>query len=463
MPGFLVIDTPGHESFQNLRKRGQSLCDLAVLVVDLMHGLQKQTLDSLDMLRKRKTPFVIAFNKVDRIHNWKAEEWGGFKQAYDRQKKTQSREFDDRYKRICTHLIQTGLNVSLYYENPNMKEYINIIPTSAMTGEGMPDLIGMFVYLSQKFLSKKLEFKNEIQCTILEVKVLEKTGTTVDVILVNGTMKIGDKIILGGLFGPIRTTIKILMTPHPMKEMRVKSEYEHHEQISGAMGIKIFANDLENALAGSPCYVYKTEEEAEKYAKEITMDFNSVLSGFLSKTGKGILVQASTLGSLEAILTFLNEKKIQIAAVGLGNLQKRDVTKIQIIHSKIDNPLKEHLTILAFDIKVTPEAQECADSSNIKIFTADIIYHLFDNFIDYEKQCIAERKKEKEKEAVFPCRLNIIPSAIFNRKDPIIIGVDVKEGVLKIGTPLIVAEKKVSNFSKIYFYFFFEIFLLFLL
>jgi len=442
IPGFLIIDTPGHESFQNLRKRGQSLCDLAILVVDIMHGLQKTTLDALDMLRKRKTPFVIVFNKIDRIHNWKAEEWGGFKSSYDRQKKNQTKEFDDRYKRVCTSLIQTGLNVSLYYENPNMKEYLNIIPTSAVTGEGMPDLIAMFIYLSQKFLSKKLEFREEIQCTILEVKVLEKTGTTIDVILVNGTIKNGDKIICGGLFGPIKTTVKILMTPHPMKEMRIKSEYEHHDKISGAIGIKIFANDLDNALAGSPCYVYKTDEEAAIYAKEITQDFNSVLSGFLDKKGKGILVQASTLGSLEAILTFLNEKKIKIAAVGLGNLKKRDVTKIQIIHSKIDNPLKEHLTILAFDIKIEPEAEELAKDVNIKIFTADIIYHLFDDFIDYEKVCIDERKKDKLKEAVFPCMLQIIPGAIFNRKDPIIIGVDVKEGVLKVGTPLIVAEKK---------------------
>jgi len=443
VPGFLVIDTPGHESFQNLRQRGQSLCDLAVLVVDLMHGLQKQTLDSLEMLRKRKTPFVIAFNKIDRIHNWKSTDWGAFRDSYDKQKKTQTREFDERFKKIVTQLIQTGLNVSVYDENPSMKEYINIIPTSAHTGEGMPDLIGMFLYLGQKFLYKKLEFKNEIQCTILEVKVLEKTGTTIDVILVNGTLKIGDKIILGGLYGPIRSTVKILMTPHPMKEMRVKSEYEHHESISGAMGIKIFGNELENALAGSPLYVYHTEEEAEKYAAEITTDFNSILKDYLSKTGKGILVQASTLGSLEAILSFLHEKKIEIAAVGLGNLQKKDVTKIQIIHAKNENPAKEHLTILAFDIKIQPDAQQCADEHGIKIFTADIIYHLFDNYIEYEKQCISERKKEKEKVAVFPCILKIVPNAVFNRKDPIIVGVDVVEGILKVGTPLIVPDKKV--------------------
>lgn len=443
----MVIDTPGHESFQNLRARGQSLCDLAVLVVDLMHGLQKQTLDSLEMLRKRRTPFIIAFNKIDRIHNWKIFEWGPFRESYDKQKKTQTKEFDDRFKKIVTQLIQTGLNVSVYDENPSMKEYINIVPTSAVTGEGMPDLIGMFVYLSQKFLTKKLEVKNIIQCTILEVKVLEKTGHTIDIILVNGTLHIGDKIIIGGLYGPIRSSIKILMTPHPMKEMRVKSEYEHHEQISGAMGVKIFGNDLENALAGSPLFVYHTEEEAEKYASEITTDFNSILKDFISKTGKGILVQASTLGSLEAILSFLNEKKIEIAAVGLGNLQKKDVTKIQIIHSKNNNPLKEHLTILAFDVKINHEAQACADENSIKIFTADIIYHLFDNYIEYEKICINERKKEKEKIAVFPCILKIIPSAIFNRKDPIIIGVDVVEGVLKIGTPLMVADKKVFSIN----------------
>lgn len=453
IPGFLVIDTPGHESFQNLRQRGQSLCDLAVLVVDIMHGLQKQTLDSIDMLRKRKTPFIIALNKIDRIHNWKVTEWGGFRDSYDKQKKTQTREFDERFKKIVTQLIQTGLNVSVYDENPSMKEYINIIPTSAVTGEGMPDLIGMFIYLGQKFLAKKLEYRNDIQCTILEVKVLEKTGHTIDIILINGSLKLGDKIILGGLYGPIRSTIKMLMTPHPMKEMRVKSEYEHHDTISGAMGIKVFGNDLENALAGSPLYVYHTEEEAEKYAAEITNDFNSVLMDFISKTGKGILVQASTLGSLEAILTFLKEKKIEIAAVGLGSLQKKDVTKIQIIHSKNDNPLKEHLTILAFDIKVNPEAQVLANEHGIKIFTADIIYHLFDNYISYEKQCIAERKKEKEKVAVFPCVLKTIPSAIFNRKDPIIIGVDVVEGILKVGTPLIVPDKKVrQNFTFIFTY-----------
>jgi translation initiation factor 5B len=442
IPGFLVIDTPGHESFQNLRVRGSSLCDLAVLVVDIMHGLEKQTIDSIELLRRRKTPFIIALNKVDRIYQWKSTEWGGFRDSYEVQKKNQTREFNDRLNKIIMQLVQNNLNVALYDENPSMKEYINIVPTSAVTGEGMPDLIGMFVYIGQKFLMKKIEYKEEIQCTILEVKVLEGTGTTIDVILVNGTLKVGDKIIIGGLFGPIKTSIKILLTPHPMKEMRIKSEYLHHESISGAIGVKIFATDLDNSLAGSPLYVYKSEEEAENYAGEITQDFNSIIRDYLSKTGKGIMVQASTLGSLEAILTYLHEKKIEIAAVGLGNLHKKDVIKLKTIHSNEENPLKEYLTILAFDIKVSQDLQQFSEENDIKIFSADVIYHLFDSYVHYSQQCKEERKKQKEREAVFPCMLKIVPNAVFNRKDPIIIGVDVIEGILKVGTPLIVLDKK---------------------
>ena len=333
------------------------------------------------------------------------------------------------------------INPKLYDENENMKEYINMVPTSAITGEGIPDLIGMFIYLSQKFLLKKFELKEEIAATVLEVKVQEKIGEVIDVILVSGTLNVGDKIIVGGFNGPIKTVIKMLMTPHPMKEMRVKTEFINHESVTGAIGVKIFGLNLEYALAGSPMYVYNTDEEAEKYAKEILKDFHSVVSQYVNKSNGGIYIQASTLGSLEAILTFMNVNRVDVAAVGLGSLTKNDVIKIQTLHENTPNNLKENLVMLAFDVKIQPEAEFYAKEKEIKIFKADIIYHLFDAYTEYKKQCFLERKKEKEKTAVFPVKLKILKDDVYHHADPIILGVDIVEGILKVGTPLCIPSK----------------------
>ena len=441
IPGILLIDTPGHASFTNLRSRGSSLCDIAVLILNVDKGIEKQSVESLDLLRMRKTPFIVALNQIDRTYNWKSYPWSGFEDSYRKQKEQQKRLFNEKVEQNQMQFIKNNINTELYYKNTNMKEYVNLVPTSAITGEGLPDLLGLLVYLTDNYLIRQITFKEEVKCSILEVKVLESVGTTIDVVLVNGTIHVGDKIVIGGLLGPIKTVVKIILLPKPMKEMRVKCEYDRYDEISGAIGVKIFCQDLENALAGSPLYVYKTEEEAEKYCNEISRDFNSIVQKYLNNKGKGIMVQASTLGSLEAILTFLGEQKVDVAVVGVGNLNKKDVIKLQIKHAEDENVKKEDLVVLCFDNKVLPEAQKFADENSIKIFVDDVIYHLFDKFIEFKKQCELERKKDKEKEAIFPCSLKTV--MFINKKDPLIIGVSVTEGVLKIGTPIYCVEKKI--------------------
>ena len=439
IPGILLIDTPGHASFTNLRSRGSSLCDIAVLILNVDKGIEKQSVESLDLLRMRKTPFIVALNQIDRTYNWHSYPWSGFEDSYRKQKDQQKRLFNEKVEQNQMQFIKNNINTELYYKNQNMKEYVNLVPTSAITGEGLPDLLGLLVYLTDNYLIRQITYKEEVKCSILEVKVLESIGTTIDVVLVNGTIHVGDKIVIGGLLGPIKTVVKIILLPRPMKEMRVKCEYDRYDEISGAIGVKIFCQDLENALAGSPLYVYKTEEEAEKYCNEISRDFNSIVQKYLNNKGKGIMVQASTLGSLEAILTFLGEQKVDVAVVGVGNLNKKDVIKLQIKHAEDENVKKEDLVVLCFDNKVLPEAQKFADENNIKIFVDDVIYHLFDKFIEFKIQCELERKKEKEKEAIFPCSLKTV--MFINKKDPLIIGVSVTEGVLKIGTPIYCVEK----------------------
>ena len=255
IPGFLVIDTPGHESFSNLRSRGSSLCDLAVLVVDIMHGMEPQTLESLQMLKSKGTPFCIALNKIDRLNQWKVNEELNSRDTMAAQNANAINHFDKRIQEAILKFNEEGFNVALYWDNDSPEDTLSFVPTSAITGEGLPDLITNLVKMGQTTEREKLTEKPDtFECTVLEVKVIEGLGTTIDVVLVNGVLKVGDTIVVSGLNGPIQTNIRALLTPYPMKEMRVKGEYQHHAKIKGAMGIKISAPGLEHAIAGSELF-----------------------------------------------------------------------------------------------------------------------------------------------------------------------------------------------------------------
>jgi translation initiation factor 5B len=438
VPGLLVIDTPGHESFSNLRSRGSGLCDMAILVIDIMHGLQKQTIESIELLKMRRTPFVIALNKIDRNYEWKALPNDPSYTSLQKQAKNTFLEFRDRTSKIITQLAEQELNAALYYDNP--ENFASIVPTSAITGEGIPDLLGCVINLTQKWLKGKIRAKDdEFKCTVLEVKTIEGLGTTVDVILVNGKMRVGDKIMLCGINGPIITNIRALLTPHPMQEMRVKNEYERHDELKGAMGIKISANDMESALAGSEMFVIHNDDDIEEYAEILEEDINKIKKT-IELVADGVSVASSTLGSLEALLQFLKTSKIPVSNISIGPVSKEVVIKaMKPLLTEDRKVKKEYATILAFDVKLLPEVQEYADENGVKIFTANIIYHLFDHFVAYLKEVQEQRKKEEGKCAVFPCIIK--PVAFFNKKDPIVMGVDVIEGVLKIGTPLCVRTK----------------------
>lgn len=430
VPGLLIIDTPGHESFTNLRSRGSSLCNIAILVIDIMHGLEQQTIESIRLLRDRKAPFVVALNKIDRLFDWESIPNESFRDSLKRQKKSVRQEFETRLDQIKVQLAEQGLNSELYFNNKNIAKYVSIVPTSAVTGEGIPDLLWLVLELTQKRMSKQLKYVSDtIEATVLEVKVVEGLGTTIDVILSNGKLKEGDRIVICGLNGPIVTNIRALLTPQPLREMRVKSEYVHHKEVSAALGVKISAPDLEKAVSGSRLLVVREDDDEEDLMDEVMDDLTGLLDS-VDKTGKGVVVQASTLGSLEALLDFLKDMKIPVLAVGLGPVYKRDVMKCATMLEKAP----EFAIMLCFDVKVDKEAEQYAEEQGVKIFNADIIYHLFDSFVAYQNELNEKKREEYSTLVVFPCVLNTIQ--IINKRGPMIIGVDVVEGSLKIGTPI---------------------------
>lgn len=265
LPGLLIIDTPGHESFSNLRSRGSSLCDIAILVVDIMHGLEPQTIESLNLLKTRKTPFVVALNKIDRLYDWNTMPRKDIRDIIKGQALNTQQEFEKRTQEVILQFAEQGMNAALFYDNPDPRTYISMVPSSAITGEGMGNLLMLVVQFSQNQLAKRLMYSETLQATVLEVKAIPGLGTTIDAILINGKLREGDTMILAGTDGPIVTQIKALLMPQPMKELRVKNAYIEFKEIPAAQGVKIAAKELEKAIAGINLQIAQKADEVEIY------------------------------------------------------------------------------------------------------------------------------------------------------------------------------------------------------
>ncbi|XP_031631192.1 eukaryotic translation initiation factor 5B [Contarinia nasturtii] len=437
LPGLLIIDTPGHESFSNLRTRGSSLCDIAILVVDIMHGLEPQTIESINILKSMKTPFLVALNKIDRLYDWQTINRKDVQDILKSQAINTQNEFEKRTKDIIVQFSEQGFNAALFYDNPDPRSYINLVPTSAITGEGMGNLLYLIVESCQTRLAKRLMYSEELLATVLEVKAISGLGTTIDCILINGKLREGDTMVVAGTDGPITTQIRSLLMPQPLKELRVKNAYIEHREVQGAQGVKIAAKELEKAIAGLNVYVANKPDEIDICREEVAKELRSALS-HIKLSPEGVYVQASTLGSLEALLEFLRTSKIPYSNIRIGPVVKRDVMKAStmLVHDA------SFATILAFDVKIEREAQEYADANGVRIFQADIIYHLFDKFTAYREELKQKKREEFKSIAVFPCKLKILPQFIFNSRDPIVMGVMVENGIIKEGTPICVPSKE---------------------
>ncbi|EMS50586.1 Eukaryotic translation initiation factor 5B [Triticum urartu] len=450
VPGLLVIDTPGHESFSKMRSRGLSMCDVAVVVVDITKGLEKQTVESLHLLRRHNVSFIVALNKVDRLYGWKECTNAPIVEALKKQSDDVKSEYKWRLTKVVTDFKENGFNTAPYYENNKKKKVVNIVPTSAESGEGVPDLLLLLVRWLPDIITDKLAYDDTVECTVLEVNEHKDLGTTIDVVLINGVLRQGDQVIVCTKQGPVTTIIRDLLTPHPMKELKAKGAYKHHKEVRAAQGVKIVARGLQYAMAGTSLIVVKpgddlrqaeaaamqeidmairTTDENEKGTK--TQEVSSI------KTCKeGIYVQASSVGTLEAIIAHLKSSSVDIPvyAWNLGPVYKQDVMKASAMLKRKE----EYAVILAFDVKVMPEASALAAESGLKIITADTVYRLVNIYTEHIKGLKEAKKMQFAAEAVFPCTLKILPNRVYHSKDPIVCDVEVVEGVVKVGAPICV-------------------------
>jgi translation initiation factor 5B len=388
---------------------------------------------SLRLIQYKNCHFFVALKKIDRIFGWKEEPNAPFEATLATQAPSAQDEFEQRLRETITLFNAEGLNAEVYYRNKDFKEFISLVPTSAHTGEGIPDMLALIVQLCQKMLGDRIMYREEIQATVLEMRVVEGHGATIDIVLVNGELSVGDTIVVCGFNGPIVTSIRALLTPQPMKEIRVKGTYVSHKKIRAAMGIKIAAQNLDHAIAGGNMLVPKGDDDIQDLEDEVMEDLEAILEND-NREERGVYVQASTLGSLEALLSFLIDSKIPYSAVNIGPVHKKDVMKCSTQLEKN----KDYACILAFDVKISEEAQNLADEVGITIYWAEIIYHLFDQFTLRMKMLADERRAAAQDEAVFPCAMQIYEQHVFNSRNPLLVGVKVLDGQVRIGTPICV-------------------------
>lgn len=446
IPGLLIVDTPGHEAFTNLRKRGGSVADIAILVIDVLRGFEDQTYECIEILKARKTPFLVAANKIDRIPGWNSYSDTPFLKAYKLQDPYVKQDLDARIYDIIGVFSRLRFRADRFDHIKDFTKTVAVVPTSAKSGEGLTELLMVLVGLTQQFLKKRLQTtEGPAKGTVLEVKEEPGLGLTINTIIYDGVLQKDDLIVIGGKEKPVTTRIRAILVPKPLDEIRdPRDKFSSVHSVSAAAGIKIVAPDLEGALAGAPLYGVPQGEEPEKYLRLVSEEIERIR---ILTDVDGVVLKADTLGSLEAIAESLKRNDVLIRLADVGDVSKRDVTEAAVV--KEHKPL--YGVVLAFNVKVLPDAEEEATNRNVQIFRENIIYRLVDEYLLWLKtQREAELEQEFEK-LVMPGKIRIMEGYVFRRAKPAIVGVEILAGRIKPKCMLVRSEdgKEVGEIQQI--------------
>lgn len=438
IPGLLLIDSPGHAAFITLRKRGGSISDLAILVVDINQGFQEQTDESLAILKEYKTPFVVAATKLDKIQGWFSQA-GSFSSNLGKQQDYVKDELDRKMYSLVSRLAEKGIESERFDRITDFKKQVAIVPCSALTGESVPELLLMLAGLSQQFLKDRLELSDVAKGSVLEIKEIRGLGMTIDVILYDGVIRKGDNLIIGGK-KPIVTKVKALLRHRELQELTVEKQFESVDQVEAAAGIKISAPNLENVISGSPIIAVEDEQDIQKYVDEVQKEVEEVE---FTKDIDGVAVEADSFGSVEAMIKLLTEEGIPIRRADVGQVTREDIIAAQGTEDESKR------VILVFNVKVSDEMKSVAKDLGVTVFENNVIYRLIE---DYKQWCSQKKERELQEklESVNrPVELNFIKGAIFRSSHPSVFGVEITRGFLKPGVLLKRGERVIGRVKQV--------------
>jgi translation initiation factor 5B len=423
LPGLLFIDTPGHHSFSTLRARGGALADIAVLVVDVNDGFQPQTEEAIDILRRTGTPFVVAANKVDTTPGWNPQDGTPIQESLAAQSDRARSMLDENLYEIIGQLSDAGFSADLYWRVQDFQKNIGVVPVSAMTAEGIPDLLTVLMGLSQRFMREEMAIDvfGPGEGTVLEVKDERGFGATIDTVVYDGVVRNGDTVVVGGQGDPIVTEVRALLRPRPLEEIRTEKRFEKAAEVSAAAGVKIAAPDLDAAMAGAPVRVVRDRPQ-----EEVVAEVNAALAEIEVDTAEdGVVVKADTLGSLEAMANALEEAEVPIMRAEVGDIAPRDIAIAETANQD------EHKALLGFNVSILPNAANELESADVTLFTNDVIYQLIDDYETYVEQRKRAQQETVLDKVVRPARFRLLPDHTFRQNDPAVVGVEVLAGTLQ--------------------------------
>jgi len=440
IPGLLFIDTPGHHAFTTLRARGGALADMAILVVDISQGFQPQTIEALQILRNCRTPFVIAATKIDRIHGWRVNENESFLSTFAKQNERVRTDVENKTYEIVGKLSELDFSADRFDRVSDFQRNLAIVPVSAHTGEGIPDLLLVMIGLAQRYMGDalKLSVEGPGAGTVLEVKEERGLGTTLDVILYDGTLAIGDEIAVATQGDVVVTKVRSLLKPRPMKEILVEDRFERVKSVAAASGIKVTAPNLEGVIAGSPFFVVRNNrDEIEARIKKEMTEIHVNLSD------EGITIKADTIGALEALCKELEGKEIGVMRAEVGPVSRLDLIETETIK----NPMFR--VLLSFNTPILPDAADMIKDplyTQVRVFEGRVIYQLIDQYVEWRDEQKRLQEKQRFEHVVMPAKIRLLPDCVFRQSNPAVVGVRVLGGKLRSDVDLIKLDgKKVGH------------------
>lgn len=435
IPGLLIVDTPGHEVFTNLRRRGGSVADIAIVVIDVLRGFEAQTYECIEILKSRKTPFLVAVNKIDRVPGWTSYPDTPFLKAYPLQDPYVRQDLDGRIYDIMGAFSRLGFKTDRFDSIRDFTKTIALVPTSAKTGEGIVELLMVLVGLAQQYLKKQLQIiAGPARGTVLEVKEEPGLGLTLNTIIYDGNLQKDDTVVVGGRDKPIVTRVRAILVPKPLDEIRdPRDKFSSVKTVSAAAGVKIVAPDLDGALAGAPLYAVPEGSDPEEYAKLITEEIGKIR---IATDTNGVILKTDTLGSLEAIAEILKRNSIPIRLADVGDVSKRDVVEATVV--KGSDPT--YGVVLAFGVRILPDAEEEAEINGVKIFREKIIYQVIEEYMTWFKSQREKTADQQFETLVSPAKIRVLQGYVFRRAKPAIFGIEILAGKISPRVSLLRAE-----------------------